>query len=81
MEFLEIILTKDLSLSTGAFLKKTRLFLCFKNTYKKSAKQDKNSSLCPETSTKNAVYEFHLWFFCDRAGVCRDEEEAVVLQL
>ncbi len=94
MEFLDIILTKDSSLllhafhslSTGGFLKKTRLYSGFKNTYKKSAKPKnsslfvksilweekmwvenqtktrvwEDSSLCPESSTKNAVQGFHL---------------------
>jgi hypothetical protein len=48
MEFLDINLTKDsslllhaiLSLPTSGFLKKTGLFFGFKNTYKKSAKQE-----------------------------------------
>ncbi len=52
MEFWDINLTKDSgiflhaihSVSTGGFLKKTRLYSGFKNTCKKSAKQE-NSSL------------------------------------
>ncbi len=53
-EFLDINLTKDLSLimlhaihslSTSGFLKKTRLYSGFKNTYKKSAKREKLESV------------------------------------
>ncbi len=48
MEFLDIDLAKDSSLSlhaihslsTGGFLKKTRLYSGFKNTYKKLLKQE-----------------------------------------
>ncbi len=53
MEFLDIHLTEDTSrllhavhsLSTGALLKKTRLYFVFKNTYKKSKKQENLSLL------------------------------------
>ncbi len=49
MEFLDINLTKDLilllhaiqSLSIGRFLKKTRLYSAFKNTYKKNQRNKK----------------------------------------
>ncbi len=52
MEFLDINLAKDWSLSlhaihslfTGGFLKKTRLYSGFKNTYKKSLKQENSNS-------------------------------------
>jgi hypothetical protein len=40
--------------------KKTRVS-SFCRTENKGRKPDKNLSLCPETSTKNAVHEFHLW--------------------
>jgi hypothetical protein len=57
-------------------LKKNILYSGFKTPYKKSALQEngkiraenqtktrvkEDSSLCPETSTKNAVQGFHLW--------------------
>jgi hypothetical protein len=54
MEFLDINFTKDLSLmlhaihslsTTSGFLKKTRLYSGFKNTFKKSAKREKLESV------------------------------------
>jgi hypothetical protein len=78
MEFLDNNLTKESSLLLHAIhsafywriLKKTILVSGFKKPYKKSAKQEnerktrarEDSSLCQETSTKNAVQEFHLRF-------------------
>ncbi len=94
MEFLDINITKDSSLSLHPILspfywrilRKTILYSCFNIPYKKIRETRKlesvhkehvsngkarvesqtktrvreDSSLCPETSTKNGVQEFHL---------------------
>ncbi len=51
---LDLLLLLIFTVFPLADLKKTRFFSGFKNTYKKSAKQEnwKDLSLCPETSTK-----------------------------
>jgi hypothetical protein len=46
--------------STGG-LKKPYYFQVLKILTKQYAKPAREPSLCPETSTKNAAKEFHLW--------------------